>query len=140
MPQSDIASPHPQITSPAGTLPSLHAYVNKDVSPKISQNPKPNRKPAEIHGVCAGKGPKDINLSTHIHKPSRASSHAIHAEVIYPTHSHQFPRISTPSHVSSLASLRKKDSQIRLPKPSTPHPSAPSDAHSAGPLRGHEDV
>jgi hypothetical protein len=121
-PQPDIASSHPQTTFSAGTFPFPYAYVNKDVSPKISQNPKPNRKPAEIYGVA--NGPKDINPSTHIHNPSRASPHAIHAEVPFTTHSHHSPRISTPSHVPSPACLRKRDSQMRLPKLSTPHPSA----------------
>lgn len=97
----------------------FYAYVNKDVLPRIGQALKLNRKLAEIYNMCVGKGSQDLNLISYIYGPSRSLSHAIYAEVIYITHSYALARTLTLSYVSTLASLRKKDSQTRLLKFST---------------------
>lgn len=105
----------------------FHAHVNKDVLPKIGQGLKLNRKLSEIYSMCVGKGHGDIGLLTHIYGPSQTLSHAIYAEVIYITHSYALARTLTLSYVSTLASLRKKDSRARSIKFSTPYLSALAD-------------
>jgi hypothetical protein len=119
MPQFDIASLYPQITFPAGIFLIFYAFPTRNALPKISQNLKLAKRVEELYNTFAAqaKGLKDINLLSHIYKPSRILSHLIYKETISLIYFPQSLRISTVSYISStnwLLETHKKNTKIKL--------------------------
>jgi hypothetical protein len=109
MPQSDIASFHPQITFSAGISLIFYAFLTRNALPKISQNLKLAKRVEESYNAWGtqAKGLKDINLPSHIYKPTQILPHPIHKETIRLIHSPQFLRIPTLPYISSTNRLLK---------------------------------
>jgi hypothetical protein len=104
MPQSDIASSHPQITFFAFIFLIFYVFLTKHTLPKISQNLKLARRVEELYNAFAAqaKGLKDINLPSHTYKPSQILSHPAYREAICLIYFSQFLRIPTVSYISSI--------------------------------------
>ena len=109
MPQFDIASFYPQITFFAGIFLIFYAFLTRNALPKISQNLKLAKRVEELYNTFAAqaKGLKDINLLSHIYKPSQILSHLIYKETICLIYFSQFLRILTVSYISSINWLLK---------------------------------
>ena len=121
MPQFDIASSYPQITFSAGIFSIFYAFLTRNAPPKISQNLKLAKRVDELYSSFAAqaKGPKDINLLSHIYKPSQILSHLIHKETVFLIYFSQSLRILTVSYISSINWLLKtheKNTGAGLPK------------------------
>jgi hypothetical protein len=132
MPQFDIASFYPQITFFAGIFPIFYAFLTRNALPKISQNLKLAKRVEELYNnwVSQAKGLKDINLLSHIYKPTQILSHSICRETICLIYFSQFLRISTVSYISSINRLPKtheNNGKVKLYRLNKIHLGVPSD-------------
>jgi len=134
MPQFDIASLHPQTTFFAGILSTSHVSSCKNILPKVSQNPKPNKRIAEIYNVFAVKGSRDLCLLSHIYQPAKIVSHSVPREVLRLIRSGRFIDQITISYMSSPNRPSRHKSQharIRLLRLSNIYLSTSSDTYSS---------
>ena len=133
MPQFDIVSFYPQITVFAGIFIIFYVFLSKNILPKISQNLKLNKRISEIYNTLATRGLKDLNLLSHIYKPSQILSYLIYKETICLVFLQNSLKILTTSYTASLSWLsrnRKENSQVRLSKLNKTYLSVVNDIHS----------
>jgi hypothetical protein len=118
-PQFDIASLHPQTTPSAGIFSTFYAFPTRNTSPKISQNLKLAKRVDELYSSFAAqaKGLKDINLPSHIYKPSQISSHPIYKEtigLIYLSQSLRIPTVTPTPSTNRLLKTHERNIGVRL--------------------------